>query len=191
MHYLSSENEIKNFSDKIHKERFTLISKDEEWSSMLSEYKEKTKGIRGAWFATDGKEVTLEELRSACEKAAKEEIANSMDYDEFRRWCTVPKTILSHLSDHGLTALKLNSDNEGDKDSWNKLQEAYLKRDDNIIYGLLEKLKKNENGTEKWKVFQEACEGLSKVKSTDAEFNFSFKDFQSWCTKQGVDKLGK
>ncbi|CBY92428.1 hypothetical protein HF1_04200 [Mycoplasma haemofelis str. Langford 1] len=186
-HYLSSgEEEVKNVIQKLKKEHFTPISEKQDWETMLVEYN-KQKGVQHARFINSGADATLEDLKAACEQAAQEDISNSRIYSKFKRWCTIPKTILNHLSDHGLHALKSGSNDVSDKGNWEKLKRSYLARDMNSIYQLRDKLK--QQGDESWKLLQSECETMSKEKSTDVDFDFSFKNFKEWCTKEAADKL--
>ncbi|AEG72734.1 hypothetical protein MHF_0458 [Mycoplasma haemofelis Ohio2] len=185
-HHLTSEDKVKTFSDKLRKDHFTLISKEEDWNSILSEYKQNKIAV-GKLFKSGGN-MTLEELKSSCDRIAKQDLDDSKNYSEFRRLCTVPKTIKSHLDSYGIVALGLEVGDTKDKDSWGKLKDAYVKLGKNIILNLRENLNK-QDGKEGWQIFQEACKGLSEIKSTDTEFDFSFDDFEAWCTTQAVDKL--
>ncbi|CBY92429.1 hypothetical protein HF1_04210 [Mycoplasma haemofelis str. Langford 1] len=186
-HYLSSEGEVRNIADKFRKEHFTLITKQQDWEARLTKYNsQEEKRSQGTRF-TD-RDITWQELKSICEQAAQEDISESKSPDwKFRRWCVVSKTILNHLASHNLTSLNLDDSNEGDKSSWKKLQKSYLDQGVNSILDLKDKLK--QEGDDTWKELQKECKTMSEMDSTDTDFDFTFKTFKLWCTKQEADKL--
>ncbi|AEW45656.1 hypothetical protein MHC_03990 [Mycoplasma haemocanis str. Illinois] len=179
-----STNKKVSVADKLKEEHFNLISSDSEWSAMLAKYNSK-KSDSEARFTAANVEVTLEDLKASCSKALSEDSSTSQSYSKARRWCTVAKTLESHLIASSFTLLNVNGSGDEDKEHWEKLQVAYEKSGRNSISNL------TFSSSDKWKDLRTKCGEISKKETVEADFDTLFSNLKSWCTRQEADKLVK
>ncbi|AEG73344.1 hypothetical protein MHF_1096 [Mycoplasma haemofelis Ohio2] len=172
---------VKSVSDRLREENFVLISTESDWKTMLTKYND-DKVKDGDRFVTGKSDVSLVDLQTSCNSALSEDISTSSNYSKSRRWCTVVKTLASHLSANGLTLLNVKADQEGDKESWEKLKTDYVAKGGNSMTLTLD-------GDDSWKTFKAKCKEISEKETVEADFDTLFNNLKSWCTKQEADKL--
>ncbi|CBY92977.1 hypothetical protein HF1_09690 [Mycoplasma haemofelis str. Langford 1] len=175
---------VKSVADKLREEKFVLISSEQEWSAMLTKYNGK-KGEAGARFDDVNVEAAVESLKSSCGKALSEDSSTSQNYSKARRWCTVVKTLETHLTANALTLLNVKGTGDEDKDHWEKLQTSYEKLGSNAIAGL------TFSEPDKWKALRTKCKEISEKETVESDFDTLFNNLKSWCTRQEADKLVK
>lgn len=157
-------------------ELLKLEENDAELQKVLTQYKTIKKNTFGT--EEEAQNATAKMLIEKCKEALSSESTNDANYKLARQWCVKEATVATIFGKSGWKALE----NKGEQDEgghWaKKVKEHKESSSDNKFSITL-----NEDNKANITQIKEECKKLdiSKVKTTDTEFNKQFEQIKEWC----------
>ncbi|AEW45558.2 hypothetical protein MHC_03490 [Mycoplasma haemocanis str. Illinois] len=163
--------------DRLKKVGYSIDFDESKWSTIHGEY---SKTSTNAKFKFSTETIDVGTLKTKCSNYLQSEDDDSK-YEIAKRWCVEPKKISEFLAELKLTAI--NTTNDSEKASWEKLEEEYRK-------GQKEKIPnftlKEPKSADTWKELKEQCKKLLDLSPWDNDYESSMKSTQLWCVSNVV-----
>lgn len=162
--------------------KYTLLSKDEEWQANWKQYQEDNKSAeinKDKWEVKGWKKEEVskvpEDFKSKCSSKKDIEVRSKEveEYIDFTKYCARPKTVQEILSQNGFKPL------QGDKedDEWKIRIDKYKNSDNQLPNAKIAK----DDSSKNFNILKEECKEALKLKTTDTNYNETLSPTKEWC----------
>ncbi|CBY92881.1 hypothetical protein HF1_08730 [Mycoplasma haemofelis str. Langford 1] len=180
-YHFYSKSDDKSLRAKLISEKYAPLeaeNKDHKthWTTSLEKYKTKH---------TDSKQWNESQLKNLCNDLFKKEDIKTDDYNEARKYCVVPRSILERLKDLDFATLDTGEGKETTK--WTQLSEGYKKG--GTSFKKLNNLENTGITGSNGDTLRGKCDEVLKKDHWDDNYDALLDSSKVWCTEQGFKSL--
>ncbi|AEW45194.1 hypothetical protein MHC_01640 [Mycoplasma haemocanis str. Illinois] len=171
-------------SKRLESEGYVLldVNKDAEWTNTVNKHKETN--FTYPRFSLKASQELID-LKKECQRVLNV-TNNEEDYKKAKKWCVKPMSVKDLISSKKLTLLKVQTNDNSNKQEFQSLVERYEKEGNgnNAIKGLSLEISGNKDNN--WSKLRDKCRELSEKEFWSMDYDDEVLKVEMWCINEAV-----